>query len=266
MMDSCKLDEILWRHISSLPYFRGFLRAVEDLFYQEISLPEPVLDLGSGDGHFASVAFDRKLSVGLDPCVAPMQEARLRNAYQLLVLGEGARIPFPEGYFATVTSTSVLEHIPDIEPVLGDVARILRPGGKFVFCVPNHRFPEKLWGRTALIKFGFSTLGDVYSRFFNRISRHAHTDSPAVWKTRLDKVGFDLIETWDYFPPEALHILEWGHPLGLPALFFKTIFGRWVLFPTRWNLAIPWKMTRKFMDDPKSAEGVCSFFIAQKRS
>lgn len=265
-INNADLDHILWRHLSSLPYFRGFLRAIEDRFYQEIELERPVFDLGSGDGHFASVAFDRKLAVGLDPWVAPMQEARKRNTYKLLVLGEGAKIPFADGSFASVTSTSVLEHILDINPVLADVARILQPGGKFVFCVPNHRFPERLWGRKVLDKLGLKKFGRTYSRFFNWISRHVHTDSPDTWKMRLDRAGFDLVDTWDYFPPSALHILEWGHPLGLPALITKKLFGKWVLVQKKWNLAVPWQWTRKFMEDPRSDEGVCSFFIGRKRS
>jgi len=264
-MDKQQLDDILWRHLSSLPYFRGFLRAVEDRFYQEIDLPAPVFDLGSGDGHFASVAFEGKLDVGLDPWVEPTLEARGRETYRLLVLGNGARIPFPDGYFGSVTSTSVLEHIPDIEPVLAEAARILKPGGKFVFCVPNHRFPKLLWGRRFLDKLGFNRMAEAYSRFFNKIARHAHTDSPSVWQTRLERVGFELVDTWDYFPPDALTILEWGHPLGLPSLLSKKLFGRWVLFPKRWNLAIPWHWTRKFLDEPRSEQGVCSFFIARRK-
>ena len=264
-MDSRKLDAILWRHISSLPYFRGFLRAVEDRFYQEIDLPRPVFDLGSGDGHFASAAFDERLDVGLDPWVAPMKEASTRDAYRLLVLGAGARIPFADGSFSSVTSTSVLEHVPDLDPVMAEVARILKSGGKFVFCVPNDRFPQLLWGRQALEKFGLQRVGAAYGRFFNRIARHAHTDSPAVWQERLEKAGLELEQTWDYFPPKALHILEWGHPLGIPAWITKKLFGRWVLVQKRWNLIVPWTLTRKYMDDPRSEEGVCSFFIARKR-
>jgi len=263
-MDSQKLDTILWRHISSLPYFRGFLRAVEDRFYQDIELPEPVFDLGSGDGHFASVAFDQKLSVGLDPWQAPTREAQERDAYHQLILGEGAQIPFSDGSFASVTSTSVLEHIPDLPPVLAEVHRILKPGGKFVFCVPNHRFPEKLWGKMALDGLGLNRLGAKYSRFFNWISRHAHTDSPDIWRQRLESAGFELIDTWDYFPPKALHILEWGHPLGLPAWVSKQLFGNWILVQQKWNLSIPWALTRPYLDDPKSAMGVCSFFVARR--
>jgi SAM-dependent methyltransferase len=264
-MNSTQLDEILWRHLSSLPYFRAFLRAVEDRFYQEITLLEPILDLGSGDGHFASVAFEKSLDVGLDPWVAPTLEAKGRDTYRLLVLGEGAQIPFLDASFGSVISTSVLEHIPDIEPVLREVSRILRPGGRFVFCVPNHRFPQLLWGRQFFERLGLKKVGAAYGRFFNRIARHAHTDPPGVWQERLERAGFDLLETWDYFPPKALHILEWGHPLGLPALINKKLFGRWILIPKRWNLAIPWKMTRKYLDNPRSEKGVCSFFIARRR-
>src|SRR4030067_586403 len=58
---------ILRRHLNALPYFRALIRAVEDQFYQGLSLPRPLLDIGCGDGHFASVALDRQLDLGLDP-------------------------------------------------------------------------------------------------------------------------------------------------------------------------------------------------------
>lgn len=263
-MDSHQLDVILWRHLSSLPYFRGFLRAVEDRFYQDLTLIAPVLDLGSGDGHFASVAFEEKLDVGLDPWRAPMKEARQRDTYRLNVLGDGSNIPFANNSFKTVNATSVLEHIAEIDIVLNEVARVLETDGLFVFCVPNHRFPEMLWGRHFFETLGLNQWGEAYSRLFNRISRHAHTDAPVVWQSRLERAGFILLETWDYFPPAALHVLEWGHPLGLPSLISKKLFGRWVLIPRRWARAIPWTLTRKYMNAPKSAQGVYSFFVARK--
>lgn len=264
-MNSEQIDQILWQHISTLPYFRGFLRAVEHSLYQEISLSEPVLDLGSGDGHFASTAFEQLLDVGLDPNLKATKEAKTRNGYRHLVLAEGRKIPFCDGYFASVISTSVLEHIPDIEPVIGEIARVLQLGGKLIFCVPNHRFPEMLWGRQFLQGLGLSKLGARYSRFFNQIARHAHTDSPEIWQARLERAGLQLLDSWDYFSPEALAVLEWGHPLGLPSLVFKKLFNRWVLSPYRWNLVLPWRLTRKHLDHPRDEKGVCSFFIAQKR-
>ena len=75
-MNGTRSEEILWRHLRDLPYFRAMVRAVEDSFYQGLELPAPVLDLGCGDGHFASVAFDHPLDVGLDPWWGPLLEAR----------------------------------------------------------------------------------------------------------------------------------------------------------------------------------------------
>ena len=36
------VEEILWQHLSDLPYFRAMVRAVEDKFYQGLELPGPV--------------------------------------------------------------------------------------------------------------------------------------------------------------------------------------------------------------------------------
>jgi SAM-dependent methyltransferase len=263
-MNASQSDQILWRHIRDLPYFRAMLRAVEDSFYQEIDIPRPILDLGCGDGHFASVAFAQHLEVGLDPWAEPILEARTRSCYDLIVQSDGAKMPFPDGWFASVVSTSVLEHIPHIDSVLQEVSRVVRPGGTFVFCAPNHRFPEYLLGAQALRKIGLKGTADWYSRFFNRISRHAHTDSPEVWYARLEKAGFKVERSWDYFPPEALHILEAGHAFGLPALFWRKLTGRWILVKQKWNLWIPFHLARPFMDKRKSPVGVETFYVTRK--
>ena len=59
--------DFLWLNIRDLPYFRSLLRAVEAQFYEEIDLSAPTLDVGCGEGHFASLIFDRKIEGGLDP-------------------------------------------------------------------------------------------------------------------------------------------------------------------------------------------------------
>ena len=134
-------DDLLWRNLKDLPAFRGLLRAVEARFYQDIALPEPTLDLGCGDAHFASVAFDHPLTAGVDPWTAPLAEARrLRpQAYRLLSQADGAALPFPDDHFASAVSNSVLEHIPVLEPVLSFVNEFRAELGKpaerlFVSC------------------------------------------------------------------------------------------------------------------------------------
>jgi SAM-dependent methyltransferase len=263
-MRSDESEKILMRHLRDLPYFRGMLRAVEDHFYQGLELPAPVLDVGCGDGHFASVAFCQPLDVGLDPWTEPLKEASQRACYRMVLQADGARMPFPDGWFASVVSNSVLEHIPPVEKVLAEIGRVVRPGGRFVFCVPNQRFTEELLGTTLLRKVGLNSASQGYSRFFNRISRHAHTDSQEVWKARLAAAGFEIERCWDYFPPASLHVLEAGHFFGLPALLARRLTGRWILVRNPANLWLPWLITHRHVHNPVSDQGVYSFYIARK--
>ena len=153
--------DFLYPQLRDLPYFRALVRAVEAVYYQDISLPAPVLDVGCGDGHFSSLTFDRKIDVGLDPWHAPIHEAQKRTTYRSLVEADAASVPFPTGYFASAFSNSVLEHIQEIDAVLAGVARVLKPGAPFYFCVPNERYLSEL---------SLSNLfGKRYTRWFQRI-------------------------------------------------------------------------------------------------
>lgn len=259
------MKDYLWLHLIELPYFRGLMRAVEASFYQHLELPSPTLDLGCGDGHFAGVAFDRQIDAGIDPWREPIREARQRGHYRLAVQSFGDTMPFPDGYFASAFSNSVLEHIPDIEAVLAETARVLRPGAPFVFCGPNHTFLEEMSVGIFLDRIGLKKLGDAYRAFFNRISRHRHADAPETWQKRLEQAGFTLERWWCYYPPAALRITEWGHYLGLPSLLAKKLTGRWVLAPTRWNLALTYGLLkRRYLEALNLRQGVCTFYIARR--
>jgi SAM-dependent methyltransferase len=92
-------DDLLWRHLKSVPAFRALLRAVEARFYRNIELPSPILDLGCGDGHFAQMTFNSPLCAGVDPWWGPLQKARRTGAYQIAIQALGNSLPFPDSYF-----------------------------------------------------------------------------------------------------------------------------------------------------------------------
>ncbi len=258
--------DFLFLHISGLPYFRGLLRAVESCFYQDLlPLPAPVYDLGCGDGHFASLTFEQKIDVGLDPWHGPVHEAAKHGAYRSLVEADAAHAPFPSGYFATCISNSVLEHIPHLDEVLVETARLLKPGSLFIFCVPNNNFLPNLSIARFFDWIGLKSLAAAYRSFFNRISRHHHCDDPEIWRQRLEKAGFKIEKYWHYFSPSALAALEWGHYLGLPSLLSHALFGRWILVPTRWNLAPTLAALRPYYNEPVPQEkGAYTFYIARR--
>jgi SAM-dependent methyltransferase len=259
--------DYLWLHLKELPYFRSLVRAVEARFYQGLDLPAPVLDVGCGDGHFAAVAFDRPLDVGLDPWAGPIRKAARYAGYRALVQGDGARMPFPDAHFGSAISNSVLEHIPPVEAVLRETARVLRPQAPFIFCVPNHQFLPGLGVGRALDSAGLKGMGDTYRAFFNRISRHAHCDPPEVWQGRLEEAGFRVERWWHYIAPRALQVAELGHYFGLPSLLVHGLTRRWILVPTRWNLALTRRLVEPYYRaDPVTEEGVYTFYIARRLS
>jgi len=258
-------QDFLWPQLKSLPYFRALLRSVEASYYQDLDLPEPVLDLGSGDGHFASVAFDFQISVGLDPWWQPLAESqRYPHCYDGLVQADGAEMPFPAGHFASALSNSVLEHIQHIDAVLADTARVLQPGAPFLFCCPNPAYYSELSLASILRKIGLKGLAKAYQDWFMRISRTEHADSVEVWRERLERAGFSLERYWHYFSPQSLHVLEWGHYLGAVSLLPRILFKRWIISPTRWNLWLTEKLLRPFARTEPQPDGTYTFFIARR--
>lgn len=257
--------DFLYLHLRDLPYFRALLRAVESTFYQNRDLPSPIYDVGCGDGHFASLTFERQLDVGLDPWHAPIHEARRRGAYRGLVEADAARAPFPDRHFASAISNSVLEHVPHIDEVLRETARVLRPGASFLFCVPNQNFPRQLSLARFFDRISLKALASAYRRFFNRISRHLHCDDPGTWEGRLRAAGFEIDTHWDYFSPSAVAALEWGHYLGLPSAICKVLFGRWILVPRRFNLWLTMALVRPYYNEPVPQDlGAYTFYVVHR--
>jgi SAM-dependent methyltransferase len=258
-------DDFLWRHLKDLPAFRALLRAVEARFYQDLlPLEGPVLDVGCGDGHFASVTFPRRLATGIDPAAAVLREALAWGAYDLLAQAMGNALPYADQAFATVISNSVLEHIPDVEPVLSEVGRVLQPGGRFIFCVPGDRFSELLLLTQLFRRLRLEGLAASYERYFNRISRHHHCDGPGVWEDRLSRAGLQLDDSFYYFSQRANHALDLGHYLGAPSLVAKKLFGRWILVPHRWNLALTERWLRPLYEEPLPESGAYLFLVATR--
>jgi SAM-dependent methyltransferase len=260
------MKDYLYLHLRDLPYFRALLRSVEATYYQDLDFPGPILDVGCGDGHFSQLTFNHPIDIGLDPWHAPIQEAGRRGHYTLLVEASGSGMPFPDGCIGSAYSNSVLEHIPDINRVLEDLARVLKPGAPFYFCVPNQNFLPTLSIARFFNRIGLRNLARAYQRFFNRISRHHHCDDPETWRDRLDQAGFRIDRWWHYFPARSLHVLEWGHYFGLPALVSKKLFGRWILAPYRWNLSLTHHYVRKYADASPCEEGVYTFYMARRKT
>lgn len=261
-------DDLLWQQLKTLPAFRALLRAVEARFYPLIDLPDPILDIGCGDGNFAHLALPgRRITAGIDPWWRPLNKAVRAGNYELPLQALGDNLPFADGYFASAFSNSVLEHIPDIQPVLNEISRVLRPGAPFVITTPSQFFTEYLGGAAFFERLHLGGLAGRYRTFFNFISRHAHTDSPETWANRLALAGF-VVERWQYyFSRDALRTLEAGHVQGLPSAALHALTGNWIVAPWESSLRPTERWVRPFYEEKSSEDaGAYLLLIARKQS
>ena len=256
------MRDYLWPHLRDLPYFRALLRAVESRLMQEVTFPKPVLDIGSGDGHFASITFRKKVDLGIDPAFKPTYEAKKRGAYQFLVLAEGERLPCADGSFASAVSNSVLEHVDHLEEVLSDIRRVLQPGAPLVFTVPNPGYRSQLSIPRFLRRLALKRLAVAYEDWFMKVSRTKTLFDEEEWEKLLERVGFGVERSQRYFSPAALRTLEWGHYFGIPCYIPRWFAGSWILVPTRWNLWLTDRLIRSYYDEPYSNQGTYTFYIA----
>jgi 2-polyprenyl-6-hydroxyphenyl methylase/3-demethylubiquinone-9 3-methyltransferase len=84
--------------------------------------------------HGARVTGVDPSSVSLAVARSHARESRLSIRYEQ---GRGEAIPLPDASFDLVSCCDVLEHVDDLDAVIRQIARVLRPGGLFFFNTIN---------------------------------------------------------------------------------------------------------------------------------
>ena len=128
-------------------WIEGFTEGA-DAEYEEQILPlaaehlagaRRVLDVGCGDGQVARLArtVGAEIVVGVDPTWNQIQVAAERGGGPAYARAGAAALPFASASFDAVVACLVFEHIRDVDEAIAEVARVLAPGGAFLFFL-NH--------------------------------------------------------------------------------------------------------------------------------
>lgn len=97
-----------------------------------------VLDVGTGEGQIARMLQQLGCEVvGVDPTAAQLDTARRRGGGARYLRAVAAAVPVASGSFDAAVACLVFEHIRDVDAAVAEVARVLAPGGRFVFLL-NH--------------------------------------------------------------------------------------------------------------------------------
>lgn len=252
-------------------------RAIELRVAAEEVYERPLLDLGCGDGLIAQALFgsENPADVGLDPWPEQLRRAARSGAYRHVDLARGDRIPYADGAFATVFSNSVLEHIPDPQPVVREAARVLRPGGRFIFTVPSDAFHTLLDGYVRRKEAGDVAGAEAYARSVDLRLVHHHYYTPDEWRDILAGAGLAMCKARYYIPEPVERLWDrmnrrygigqrspWAvlasprlHPLG-----YQALLRRWIAR----NLGRCWRAYYE-MDVPPGGKGGGLLIVGERQ-
>jgi SAM-dependent methyltransferase len=205
LVNSAEPLKVVWRdekvifplYETSLAH--SFWRAQEfSLFMQnKPTLRSPILDLGCGDGSFAAVLFTR-IDYGSDIDEDALKIARNFNIYANLVHTVDTQIPLPDGAINSAISNSVLEHVRDLNAVMGELSRVLAPNGVLMFSVPVRQFARDLQ-----VFFGRVESEQVNADFY-----HRNLLEVEEWQSLLTKNGFSIVSI-RHFQPDWFSFYYW---------------------------------------------------------
>jgi SAM-dependent methyltransferase len=194
------LSDLLQRYWFAPPV--ALWRAIEARALSAVDFPAPLLDFGCGDGLFTDAVFGKQAGIfGCDIARSELPAARDSGVYAGGVqLADGHALPYADGAFGSVYGNSVIEHIPDPQNVLPELARVLRAGGLLVLTVPSDQFRNLLDGvRTAPTK----EAAENYARGVDKLFAHHHYHTADEWRVMLAAAGVKLVEARYYVSPEA---------------------------------------------------------------
>ncbi len=128
------LVDAWWRPEAAFAALHWLAAARGRLVPRPLVAGEVLLDLGCGGGLMAPHASSYR-HVGIDVSASALSAAAEHGV--LVVRGDAARLPMADGTANVVVAGEVLEHVRDLDAVVAEVSRVLRPGGTVVIDTIN---------------------------------------------------------------------------------------------------------------------------------
>lgn len=221
--------------LKKAPTSWAIIRAIECELLSKIDFKPPILDIGCGNGLFAQTLFTKKklsIDVGVDINPGELKKAESTGIYKKLIQADAKALPFTDEKFATIFSNGVLEHIPNLNQVIREIARVLKAGGTFIATAPSKFFDEKLFYYQLFNSIYLIPLAKLYARIINLLFKHYNLLDHKEWKRLVSHNGMHLVK-YQYYNPSSVIKL---HDILLPLALLERIA---LFLPVRQHLIVP---------------------------
>lgn len=196
-----------------------------------VELPEPILDVGCGDGIFARLCYPDRQVWGIDINPSEVRRAQSTATYSTLICGSVTTTDLPDGYFKSAIANCSLEHVPDISGAFRTISRSLAKGAPFVLIVPTPDWTHELFVPKVLESLGLGSLARSYRDGLDQIFYHVHLYDAKKWEELLVAEGF-VVERVEPIVSSgvtgAFDVLLYPSVSGW---LVKKLTGRWTLMP-----------------------------------
>jgi SAM-dependent methyltransferase len=139
-------DAIAGAYIENLdyPHTRAYQEEMDRIFLGEVGpgCLGDAAELCCGRGEALGLLEDRiDTGIGVDISLSMLEAAAARLPRRFdLVQGDATRLPLADASLDSVLMVGGIHHVPDRAGLFGEVARILRPGGRFLWREPVSDF------------------------------------------------------------------------------------------------------------------------------
>jgi SAM-dependent methyltransferase len=188
------------------------------------------LDIGCGDG-VVGAALTRRVGLGIDLEGRALAWSRRRGVYQSLAQASATALPLRPGCLRLILCNCVLEHIPNDQAALAEMARVLAQGGHLILTLAGEPLPRLVLGERAD--------GPKQAALDRSLNHHHYYVLDSI-ADRLGKLGLTVVDSQVYVGPREARwwyrLRTWQNRRPVPTALMRRRLDQILLLPVTLGL------------------------------
>lgn len=230
--------------------------------------PGTGLDLGCGNG-FTGTVLKETANIATLHGLDQVNNLAAPQTYKSFTVGDARDLPYPDASFDFIFSFGVIDHIPDLDPVLDQAARVLKDGGHLTFAIQTRVFRESAFWHRTFMRLGMPALAKAYPEYRDVYDMIFHYLSETEWRAKLAHFGFPDVEIGYIFSSRQLFYYD---VLNIQVSCLRFFFAQrayeimrsrpWLQKPAAWAAA---RIACSLMAKPATQADATRYFIRATR-